>query len=119
MTEQECRRLRPGDLVEVRESGRAITRLARVVSLRTQSVVVGLARRPKLGAVVALHERKANGRAFPHLFVPASRVSFVEQVAASPDARLLATAAGIHADWLEEHGHGEAAAALRRAFPAE
>jgi uncharacterized protein (TIGR02996 family) len=97
MTDEEARKLRPGDEVVVAVSGRP--RIAEVVDLSL------LARDPWV------RTRLPGGR------VLADRDPFELLLWCRRPTNVLT--ANVYADFLDDHGHHEAAALLRQAFPLE
>jgi hypothetical protein len=117
MTEEEALDLEPGDEVEVLlrgGPGRGHWAPARVLYTRDFRGLKGL---PSARQHVCVRVRAAPGTPTPPGVRITNHRSFESPRVRLPLTRLDPVPANVYADFLEEHGHAEAAALLRKAFP--
>lgn len=118
MTEQEALALKPGDRVEAYyyDTGLRVAVVVRVYIVEERDYATvrgirGLYDGCKVGDFYSCRVRPlgrtARGGAYP------STIRFADELRRSHDP----IAANVYADWLEESGYLEAAAALRKRFP--
>jgi hypothetical protein len=117
MTDEEAQGLKEGDEVEVLlrggpRKGRWVR--ARVLYARDYR---GLKDLPSARRHVCVRVKATTGTPTPPGVRIISHRSFESPRVRLPLTRLDPVPANVYSDWLEEHGHAEAAGLLRKAFP--